>query len=224
MKSDPPMEYDYRSACDVPSGIGGCNLNSLLCSVGEPVYVAQRSVGQTVGSWQLQDGTVCLTPSQQLPYSPAQLQAFVDGYFRRLPLPLPALNVQPGDKAVVNLPLIASTGQPGRTTFTVTQAPFPTITINAAVSWRWSWGDGASTTTTWPGRPYDGTDPARAPGHYVDHNFTAPSPGTTLGVTAVWTGTYSIAGQAPKPIAGAVERTTTRTLPVAEYGATLTGN
>ncbi len=187
------------------------------------MFVAQRQVAPTVGAWSLQPGSVCLTPAQQLPYSPAQLQAFVEGYFRRLPLPLPALNVQPADKAVVNLPLVASTGVPRQTTFTVAQAPFPTVTITASVSWRWSWGDGASTTTTWPGRPYDGTDPARAPGHYVDHTYTAPSAGTAVGVTAVWSGSWS-AGGASQPIAGTVERSTTRTIPVAEYGATLTGN
>lgn len=209
----------------MPGG-NGCAGAAVACGVqnAQSVFVAQRQVAPTAGAWTLQPGSVCLTPAQQLPYSPAQLQAFVDGYFRRLPLPLPALTVQPGDKAVVNLPLIASSGQPGQTTFTVTQAPFPTITLTASVSWRWSWGDGGSTTTTWPGRPYDGTEPAHAPGHYIDHTYTAPSLGTTLGVTAVWTATYSTAGSAPQPVAGTVERSTTRTLPVAEYGATLTGN
>src|SRR4051794_31593044 len=165
----PLFEYDYRSTCDVTGGNVGCEGGTLKCrALGEQsVFVAQRQVSPTVGAWQLQQGTVCLTPQQQLPFSPAQLQAFVDSYFQRLPLPLPALKVQPSDRAVVNLPLVASTDPPGQTTFSVTQAPFPTITITASVSWRWSWGDGASSTTTWPGRGYDGVDPKASPEHYI---------------------------------------------------------
>lgn len=222
----PLIEYDYRSTCDIPGGDGGCAGGTLQCLAqdAESVFVAQRQVAPTVGAWSLQPGSVCLTPQQQLPWSPAQLQAFVDGYFQRLPLPLPGLELQPGDRAVVNLPLIASTEPPQQTTFTVTQAPFPTITITATVSWRWSWGDGESTTTSWPGRAYDGTDPRSSPGHYVSHPYAAPSAGTTIGVTAVWSGRYSIAGAGEQAINGTVERASSRTIPVSEYGATLTDN
>lgn len=219
------MEYDYRSTCDVPGGNGGCEGGTLQCLAQDTrsLFVAQRQVTPTVGAWSLQPGSVCLTPQQQLPYSPAQLQAFVDGYFQRLPLPLPALGLQPGDRAVVNLPLVASTDPPRQTTFSVTQAPFPTITITASVSWRWSWGDGTGDSTTWPGRPFDGTDPRANPGHYVSHTYAAPSRGRTVGVTAVWSGRYSVAGlPAAQAIGGTVERSSSRTLPVAEYGATLT--
>jgi hypothetical protein len=222
----PLIEYDYRSTCDLPGGNGGCAGGTLKCAARgtQSVFVAQRQVTPTVGAWSLQPGSVCLTPAQQLPWSPAQLQAFVDSYFRRLPLPLPALTLQPGDRAVVNLPLVASTTAPGQTTFTVNQAPFPTITITASVRWEWSWGNGASTSTTWPGRPYDGVDPRTSPDHYVSHAYSAPSPAATVGVTATWTGRYSIAGgTGDQPINGAVQRSSTRTLPVSEYGATLTG-
>jgi hypothetical protein len=187
--------------------------------------VAQRQVSPTVGAWQLQQGSVCLTPQQQLPFSPAQLQAFVDSYFQRLPLPLPALKLQPGDRAVVNLPLVASSDPPAQTTFTVHQAPFPAVTITATVNWRWTWGDGAGQTTSWPGRAFDGTDPRTSPDHYVSHTYTAPSGGNSIAVTAVWSGRYNVAGQAgDQPIAGTVQRTSSRTIPVSEFGATLTGN
>jgi hypothetical protein len=223
----PLLEYDYRSTCDLPGGNGGCAGGTLKCQASntQSVFVAQRQVSPTVGAWQLQPGSVCLTPAQQLPFSPAQLQAFVDSYFQRLPLPLPALRLQPANRGVVNLPMVAATDPPGQTTFTVNQAPFPTITITAAVSWRWSWGDGTSDTSSWPGRAYDGTDPRTSPGHYVSHTYRAPSAGLPIGVTAVWAGHYTVAGGAGgQSIAGAVQRTSTRTLPVSEYGATLTGN
>lgn len=221
------MEYDYRSTCDLPGGNGGCAGGALKCTATgtQSVFVAQRQVTPTVGPWSLQPGSVCLTPAQQIPWSPAQLQAFIDGYFQRLPLPLPKLNLQPGDRAVVNLPLVASTDAPQQTTFTVNQAPFPTITITATVRWQWSWGDGASDSTTWPGRAYDGTDPRTSPGHYVSHAYSAPSPGTAVGVTAVWSGSYTVAGMdGSQAINGTVQRSSSRSIPVSEYGATLTGN
>jgi hypothetical protein len=133
--------------------------------------------------------------------------------------------VQPGDRAVVNLPLVAATDPPGQTTFTVTQAPFPTISITATVSWRWDWGDGTSDTTTWPGRAFDGTDPRTSPQHYISHAYGAPSAGTDISVTAIWSGRFTVSGTpGEQPINGAVSRTTARTLPVSEYGAALTGN
>ena len=107
---------------------------------------------------------------------------------------------------MVNLPLVASTDPPQQTTFTVNQAPFPTITITATVRWQWSWGDGASDSTSWPGRAYDGTDPRTSPGHYVSHAYSAPSPGARIGVTAVWSGSYSVAGMGSQPIDGTVQR------------------
>jgi hypothetical protein len=223
----PLMEYDYRAPCSVPGAGAGCTGGRIKCQIQQEqsVLVAQRQVAPSVGAWTVQPGTVCLTPAQQLPFSPAQLQAFVDSYFQRLPLPLPALNLQPGDQAVVNLPTIATTDPPGRTSFTVHQAPFPAITITAQVSWRWDWGDGASQSSTWPGRAYDGTDPRADAEHYLAHSYTQPSSGQPVTVTAVWSGRYTVAGLPDStPIGGSVQRTTTRNLPVAEYGATLTGN
>jgi hypothetical protein len=160
-----------------------------------------------------------------LAYDPAQAAAFVAAYFQRLPLPLPNLRLSPSDRAVVNLPVIASADPPGQTTFIVSQVPFPTITVNAKVSWRWDWGDGSWVSTDWSGRPYDGTDPRISPGHYVTHIYGSPSPGMRVRVSAVWTATYTIAGiPGAQPIAGAVTRTSSADLPVSEYGATLVGN
>jgi hypothetical protein len=46
-----------------------------------------------------------------------------------------------------------------------------------------------------------------------------------VSVTSVWAGRYSVAGlPGEQPIGGTVERTSSQSLPVAEYGATLTGN
>ncbi|HSP36581.1 MAG TPA: hypothetical protein VLR26_02380, partial [Frankiaceae bacterium] len=86
-------------------------------------------------------------------------------------------------------------------------------------------GDGATDSNTWPGRAYDGTDPRTSPGHYISHAYGAPSPGASIGVTAVWSGRYSVAGlDGAQAIGGTVARSSSRTLPVSEYGATLTDN
>ena len=122
------------------------------------------------------------------------MQAFVDGYFQRLPLPLPKLNLQPGDRAVVNLPLVASTNPPQQTTFT----GGPGGRSRPSRSPRRCGGSGVGATRTGQqhlARPKPrGTRPATSPGHHISHAYPAPSPGATIGVTAVWSGRYSVAG------------------------------
>lgn len=55
----------------------------------------------------------------------------------------------------------------------------------ARADYAWSFGDGGATETG-IGRPYDGTDPVAAPGHYVAHAYDAP--GTyAVTVTQTWT-------------------------------------
>ena len=109
--------------------------------------------------------------AQQLAFDPGQLQATIDQYFQRIPLPAPKLRVAPADNAVVNLPEIVSADAPAQTTFTVDVAPFPTVTINASVSWEWDFGDGATLVTSSPGRPYDPNDPDAT--DYISHTYTA---------------------------------------------------
>jgi hypothetical protein len=221
----PLIEYKYDPVCD-----GECTdaaqqrvFDSAGCTGNQSaVWVAARPVNSQ-GSWVLQGPPECLTPAQQLGYDPAQLQATVDDYFQRIPLPAPQLRIAPADNAVVNLPEIVSADTPPATTFTVNVAPFPTVTINASVSWEWDFGDGATLVTSNPGRPYDANDPDDA--GYVSHTYTHPSDGYPLTVTSVWTATYTIQG-VPGTLAvdGAVRRTTAHTLAAAEYGSILTGN
>jgi hypothetical protein len=186
------------------------------------MWVATRTVSPP-GEWVLQGPPECLTPGQLLPYDPAQLQATVDQYFQRIPLPRPTLRIAPADNAVVNLPEIVSADSPAQTTFTVDVAPFPTVIITANVSWQWDFGDGSTLTTTSPGRPYDVNDPNAT--DYISHTYTRAGNGYALSVTSVWTATYTIQGTAGRqPVDGAVRRTTTHTLAAADYGSVLTGN
>ncbi len=221
----PLVEYRYIPVCD-----GECQtpaaqkfVDSLGCQPNETaVEVDQRTVNSS-GQWVLQGPPECLTQAQQLGYDPAQLQATVDDYFRRIPLPAPQLRVAPADNAVVNLPEIVSADAPATTTFTVDVAPFPAVRINASVSWEWDFGDGATLTTTSPGRRYDVNDPDAT--DYISHTYTQASAGRPLSVTSVWTATYTVQGVPGRlDVNGAVRRTTTRTLAAADYGSVLTGN
>jgi hypothetical protein len=186
------------------------------------VWVATRTVNPP-GEWILQGPPECLAPGQQLPFDPAQLQATVDDYFQRIPLPAPKLRVAPADNAVVNLPEIVSADAPSHTTFTVDVAPFPTVTISATVRWEWDFGDGGLLSTSTPGKAYTVSDPDTS--HYVTHTYRTANTGWPLSVTSVWTATYTVAGMpGTRAVTGAVRRTTSHSLAAAEYGSTLTGN
>ena len=186
------------------------------------MWIDTRTVNPP-GSWTLQGPPECLSSAQQLPFDPGQLQATVDTYFQRIPLPAPKLRIAPADNAVVNLPEIVSADTPAQTTFTVDVAPFPTVTINAQVSWEWDFGDGATLVTASPGRPYDSSDPDAT--DYLSHTYRTASDGWPLSVTSVWTATYTVQGFSGQlAVDGSVRRTTAHPLAAAEYGSVLTGN
>jgi hypothetical protein len=221
----PLIQYRYTPLCD-----GGCTdaaqqapWDSVTCQANEtPAWIDTRTVNPP-GSWTLQGPPECLTAAQQLPFDPGQLQATIDTYFQRIPLPAPKLRIAPADNAVVNLPEIVSADAPAQTTFTVDVAPFPTVTISARVSWEWDFGDGGTLVTSSPGRPYDSNDPDAT--DYLSHTYRTASEGWPLSVTSVWTATYTVQGLPGQLVVdGTVRRTTNRTLAAAEYGSVLTGN
>ncbi len=219
------IQYDYHPVCDgvCHSAVAQNLSNSVGCQGTETaVWVATRTVNPP-GDWTLQGPPECLSSAQELPFDPAQLQATVDAYFQRIPLPAPKLRLAPADNAVVNLPEIVSADAPAQTTFTVDVAPFPTVTISAKVSWVWDFGDGASLVTSTPGRPYDSSDPDAS--DYVSHTYRSASDGWALSVTSVWTASYTVQGMPGSlAVSGAVRRTTAHALPAADYSGTLTGN
>jgi hypothetical protein len=219
------IQYDYSPVCD-----GVCHSptaqklsDSVGCQGNETaVWVAFKTVNPP-GVWTLQGPPECLTAAQQLGFDPAQLQATVDSYFQRIPLPAPTLRLAPADNAVVNLPEIVSADAPAQTTFTVDVAPFPTVTIVTKVNWEWDFGDGTTLETTSPGRPYDANEPDAT--DYISHAYLSASDGWALSVTSVWTATYTVQGiPGQLAVTGAVRRTSTHTLAAADYSATLTGN
>jgi len=228
--TSPVKEYDYSPACR-GNGVAGEGTGAVDCPAAHNcpdagalrVVVSERVVGSP--GWYRQPGTVCLNTDQQVAFNPADAQAFVDGYFQRLPLPVPGLHVQPAAQAVVNLPELVSADPPPAGVFVVDQAPFPRITINARVRWEWDFGDGGSAVSSWPGRAYDGLDPRTSPDHYVAHTYRARSAGQRVRVTGVWTASWQLAGfPGVRAVDGQVRRVSSQLLPVAAYGAVLTDN
>jgi hypothetical protein len=221
----PVIEYRYSPVCDgACDGADAQATSDTANCTGEAVavWVTSQTVGSGTG-FTLNGPPECLTAAEQMAYDPAQLQAMVAEYFKRIPLPEPGLHIAPADNAVVNLPEIVSADAPPTGTFTVNQAPFPIVIITASVQWEWDFGDGATLITDSPGKAYDGTDPAG--GGYLLHTYKTVNKAWPLSVTSVWTATYTVQGVAgTQTVADAVTRTTTHPLASAEYGSVLTGN
>ena len=217
------VEYDYRPACSTACTLPGFVEADAACTGrgGEYYYVDSRPVGTQ--PWETGTDIVCLTPDQTLGYDPAQLAAYMNEYFQRLPLPTPGLKVAPSDNAVVNLPEIVSAEEPAQTRWVVEVAPFPRVVLDATVSWEWDFGDGTTLRTGSPGRPFDPGDP-NIDG-YLTHTYTQAKDAYEVSVTAVWTATYTVAGQGGGfAVDGAVARTSTLRLRAADYASVLVGN
>lgn len=132
------------------------------------------------------------------PAAPVLTAALVLQAFREVPLPQPALAVQPPDGVtLVNL----------ETNFYTEAAPFTTaVTLLgqqvelsiSATSFDWDFGDGATLSTVTPGAPY--------PDLQVTHAY--PQPGSfSTGVTVTWSADFRVNGGAWQPVGGTVATT-----------------
>ncbi len=133
---------------------------------------------ETWSDWQLQDYGSCVGTDAPVPVLTAE-------DFRRLPLPAPALHVQPdGDWVLVNIETIVYT-DPTPVTLT-TELLGQAVTVEATPTrFTYDWGDGHSTTTTDPGRPYPAFD--------VVHAYERPGT-VAITLTTQWSGRYRVGG------------------------------
>ena len=123
--------------------------------------------------------------------------------FRLLPIPAPALTLQPDRGWVlVNIETIVTTN-PDPITLR-TDLLGHAITVEATpTTWTYDFGDGHTLTTTSPGHPY--------PHHDVFHEYEQPGT-ATITLTATWTGRYLIDGTTTwRDINGTATTTTTST-------------
>jgi hypothetical protein len=105
----------------------------------------------------------------------------------------PTITLAPAVDAIVNLPVLASTEDPGPLGFGITN-PLPGR-VEATSSYTWTWSNGV--TNSGAGVGYDGTSPTRNPGHYpVQSTFTGGRSGS-VDLQVVWTITLMVDGLAP---------------------------
>ncbi|KSW28380.1 hypothetical protein [Cellulomonas sp. B6] len=133
---------------------------------------------ETWSDWVMQDYGSCVGADAPVPVLTAE-------DFRRLPLPAPALHVQPdGDWVLVNIETIVYT-DPTPVTLT-TELLGQAVTVEATPTrFTYDWGDGHSTTTTDPGRPYPAFD--------VVHAYERPGT-VAITLTTQWSGRYRVGG------------------------------
>ena len=159
-------------------GVGGP-----VCEEGEtprlPRWTRTRvPPSETWSDWVMQDYGSCVGADAPVPVLTAE-------DFRRLPLPAPALHVQPdGDWVLVNIETIVYT-DPTPVTLT-TELLGQAVTVEATPTrFTYDWGDGHSTTTTDPGRPYPAFD--------VVHVYERPGT-VAITLTTQWSGRYRVGG------------------------------
>ncbi len=114
------------------------------------------------------------------------LPVLTEADFRRLPLPAPALNIQPaGGWVLVNIPTIVYT-DPTPVTLRTDLLGYGVTVEATPTSWTYDFGDNTTPlTTTDPGRPHPAFD--------VTHTYRTP--GTAqITLATTWTGRYQIDG------------------------------
>lgn len=105
----------------------------------------------------------------------------------------PTITIAPPVDAVVNLPVIASTPDAGDVGFGITE-PLPGR-VEASPSYGWTWSNGQA--DSGPGQPYDGTDPAAAPGHYPVHAVYTRGGDGSVDLAATWSIVLTVDGIPP---------------------------
>ncbi|NDL60158.1 hypothetical protein [Phytoactinopolyspora mesophila] len=121
----------------------------------------------------------------------AEITTIIEEHYENIARP--EIDVAPAVNAVVNLPVLAATPDPGAVGFDI-ENPLPG-TVDAVPSFGWQWSNGEA--GSGPGRGYDGTDPVATPDHYpVRAVFTVAGEGR-VELTATWTITLTVEGIPP---------------------------
>lgn len=188
-------QWMWTPACQINNklAVQQCLLSLQACPVPGDVrywvYYTDLSLNPP-DSWHRLPSSYCLGPQPTI--SLAAIQADVQRQFRNLPLPRGSVHVQPPDRAVVNIPVIAYTDTPASKTFTVT-ALGASVTLTAhPTAWAWQWGAGLTSSTSGPGLPYPSCD-GPAP-DCAAYTFHAPGTFGPVSVTVSWVATYTVAG------------------------------
>lgn len=186
---------DARASETDPSGM---TCADEMCEVGGEfgymTMVFRRSFGG--GLWELWPGRdrECRVTDEE----PIALEEFEERIITTIEehyskIARPTITIAPPADAVVNLPVIASTADAGNVGFDITE-PLPGR-VEASPSYGWAWSNGQA--GSGPGRPYDGTDPAAAPGHYPVHAVYARGGNGSVDLAATWSIVLTVDGIPP---------------------------
>ena len=102
---------------------------------------------------------------------------------REIGLPSLRIQIQPGDKTLVNIPTIFYT-QPQPFTRSITLLGFDVDLTAEPTSYQWIHGDGTTTTTTTPGKPYPAKD--------ITHRYRQPAHNIQPRVDVTYQVTYRV--------------------------------
>lgn len=190
-----------------PTGPGGgdCLELPVVCPDGE---VARQAWTSSPAGWQ--PGAVgCYGESVGIPVAAIAAQVR-DQVAHHVPELRPRR--QPARRALVHLPVLFHSGQPGgKRTWTDLVVGFP-VTTSVTARWVWEFGDGGGLTTSDPGSRYPETG--------VSHTFRTPGE-WRVSVRAVWDGTFLVAGVGPFAIDGEVTQNADLPVAVVEAHAVL---
>ncbi|MBD0293093.1 MAG: hypothetical protein ICV70_05920 [Jiangellaceae bacterium] len=145
------------------------------------------------GPWELRPGVQCRVIADPIPLADveAEIRAIIEKRFMHVAEP--EISVAPAVNALVNLPVIAATPDPGPLGFDITN-PLPGR-VEATPSYFWTWSNG--TTGSGPGVAYDGTSPTRSPGHYPVQSTFADGGDASVELVVSWSITLTVPGIPP---------------------------
>jgi hypothetical protein len=193
------MQLRYVVNCvgnstDEPRRVSECS--TAICSLpdgsaGVSYLVYQRP--DAGADWTPRAGPVCRGVADPIPLADveAEIVRIFEAHFKNVVEP--EITVAPAVNAVVNLPVLASTPDPGPLGFDITN-PLPGR-VEATPAYEWTWSNGQQSTGAGVG--YDGTSPSGNPGHYPVQTTFEDGGSGSVALTVVWSITLTVAGIPP---------------------------
>jgi len=193
------FEWGYIQHCGSAGPVYLCTPEPCVAAGGATglvMMVYRREMINPPTAWEYR-GNVCQAAAAAVPMD--DVVAAVEARLREelyKNLAHPEILVNPSPRALVNLPVIVSTEDPGPQSLEFT-TPLPG-TIDAEPSYAWTWSDGH--TSEGSGRAYtQAVSPTRNPDYYVAHTYRSSGPaGVTL--TVIWRATATVNGAGTVPL------------------------
>ena len=182
--------WSYTIYCQQGAGVP-CKHAVVTCPKGSLLYrVGFGLTSETVATI----GSVCWGSSKPVTRRDVETK-LNDQVIRYVPSLKPGFS--PSGGSLTAIPVIFWSGQPTNFRPPAFSLSGHKVKITATPTWRWVWADGNSAWKSVPGADY--------PIRQITHQYR--SPGTyVVGVTAVWTAEYTVAGLGTFAVAGEVIR------------------